>query len=301
MNHNKTNFYILAGMFFFLLVFSSTHAANIDHGRVLEGLSMESSLLKLPVNYAIYLPPDYENSTRRYPVVYLLHGYSDDESAWIQFGEVNLAADRAIGSEEIPPMIIVMPDAGVTWYINDVQRQKPWEDMFIQEFIPFIDAQYRTRAKKQFRGISGLSMGGWGSLVSSLRYPDVFSACAALSSGVFTDDEISSMDNNQYEKYFSNLFGHHLEGKERLNDYYKKYSPLELASSLPVQTLKKVRWYIDCGDDDFLHKGNAALHILYRDRGIPHEYRVRDGAHSWGYWRSGITGALKFIGQSFHR
>ncbi len=58
-------------------------------------------------------------SSRRYPVVYLLHGYTDDESGWIQFGEINLAADRAIAEREIPPMIIVMPDGGVTFYIND--------------------------------------------------------------------------------------------------------------------------------------------------------------------------------------
>jgi S-formylglutathione hydrolase FrmB len=69
----------------------------------------------------------------------------------------------------------------------------------------------------------------------------------------------------------------------------------------PIDQLKSVRWYIDCGDDDFLYKGNATMHIILRDRGIPHEYRVRDGGHNWLYWRTGITDALKFIGKSFHR
>ncbi len=76
-------------------------------GILLESLSMESGILQKKVLY---------------PVVYLLHGYSDDETAWIQFGEVHLAADRAIAGREIPPMIIVMPDAGVSWYINDHER-----------------------------------------------------------------------------------------------------------------------------------------------------------------------------------
>jgi enterochelin esterase-like enzyme len=65
--------------------------------------------------------------------------------------------------------------------------------------------------------------------------------------------------------------------------------------------LKKVRYYIDCGDDDFLIRGNCALHILLSDRKIPHEFRVRDGAHTWVYWRTGIVDGLSFIGRSFNR
>ena len=62
-----------------------------------------------------------------------------------------------------------------------------------------------------------------------------------------------------------------------------------------------MRYYIDCGDDDFLIKGNCALHLALMDRKIPHEFRVRDGGHTWSYWRTGIVDGLKFIGQSFHR
>jgi len=86
-----------------------------------------------------------------------------------------------------------------------------------------------------------------------------------------------------------------------LSENWRKYNPLDLAVRLPVDTLKQVRWYLDCGDDDFLYEGNAALHMIFRDRGIPHENRMRDGAHNWTYWRTGITDGLKFIGQSFHR
>lgn len=107
---------------------------------------MKSGILGRDVNYAVYLPPDYETSGRRYPVVYLLHGYTDDESGWIQFGKVNLAADRAIAAREIPPMIIVMPDGGATFYINDCQDKVRYEDMFIQELIPHIDKTYRNPA-----------------------------------------------------------------------------------------------------------------------------------------------------------
>lgn len=273
--------------------------APAGQGRVMEGLRFSSPLLNRDVNYAIYLPPDYDTSTRRYPVVYLLHGFTDDESAWIQFGEANLAADRAIEAREIPPMIIVMPDGGVTWYINDYGGRVRYEDMFVQEFIPFIDRSYRTRPKREFRGISGLSMGGYGSLMYAMRHPELFAACAAFSSGVMTDTEVVAL--KDYDRLFGTLFGTKLEGQGRLVPHWRTYSPLDLVKKVPLETLKTVRWYLDCGDDDFLYKGNSALHVLMRDLGVPHEYRVRNGDHSWAYWRSGITAGLKFIGENFNR
>jgi len=270
-------------------------------GQVREGLRFTSAILGKNVNYAVYLPPDYETSTRRYPVVYLLHGFTDNESGWVQFGEVNLAADRAISEREIPPMIIVMPDGGVTWYINDYQDKVRYEDMFVQEFIPHIDATFRTRPDREFRGISGLSMGGWGTLTFSMRHPELFAACAAFSAGVWTDDEFAAMNQQAYERVVGAVFGPKLAGRDRLTPHFRKYSPLELAKTQPEASLKKVRFYVDCGDDDFLSGGNCALHLILRERKIPHEFRVRDGGHAWSYWRTGIVDGLKFIGQSFHR
>jgi len=270
-------------------------------GRVLEGLHLTSAVLGRDVNYAVYLPPGYESSTRRYPVVYLLHGYTDDESGWIQFGEVNLAADRAIAAREIPPMIIVMPDGGVTWYIDDYQGKVRYEDMFVREFIPHIDTTYRTRPDREFRGVSGLSMGGFGSLMLAMRHPDLFAACAAFSAAVFTDEGFAAMDQRGYDRMFGALLGSGLAGKARLTPHFRSVNPLDLAKTVPVETLKKVRYYIDCGDDDFLFDGNALLHEVLRDRKVGNEFRSRDGGHSWVYWRTGIVDGLRFIGESFHR
>jgi enterochelin esterase-like enzyme len=270
-------------------------------GQVFEGLSMKSKILEREVRYAVYLPPDYATSTRRYPVVYLLHGFTDDESAWIQFGEVNLAADRAIASREIPPMVIVMPDAGKTWYINDAEGKVRYEDMFMQEFIPYVDAKYRTRAKKEFRGVAGLSMGGWGALVNALKHPDAFAACAAFSAGLRTDEEFSSLPDSEFVEKYGDLFGPRLYGQDRLSEHFRKYNPFDLVKTPPLQSLKSVRYYLDCGDDDLFTIGNAAFHILLCQRKVPHEYRMRDGSHNWTYWRTGITDGLKFIGQSFSR
>ena len=295
----RYSLFIIA-LFSFILL-SIADAQCISHGKVLESLKMESNIMGKPVKYTIYLPPDYETSQRRYPVVYLLHGFSDNDMGWIQFGEANRTADVGIASGEIPPMIIVMPDGGVTWYTNDYKGKEPWADMFIKEFIPYIDATYRTRPKKEFRGISGLSMGGYGALQTAMRNPDTFAACAAFSSGVFTKEEITNLDDDSYQRYFKNIFGKDLKGEDRYNKQWQAFDPLTLLNSVPFEKLKSIRWYLDCGDDDFLYRGNSALHVRMRNMKLPHEYRVRNGSHSWSYWRSGLKDALAFIGISFHR
>ena len=104
--------------------------AVAQSGKVVEHLTIKSQILGKNVAYTLYLPPDYESSRRSYPVVYLLHGYTDDDTGWIQFGEVNRYADKAIASGEIPPMIIVMPDGGVSWYINNYDGAVKYEDFF---------------------------------------------------------------------------------------------------------------------------------------------------------------------------
>ncbi len=277
-------------------------AADAAPAQVLEGLKLSSAVLGRDVAYAVYLPPGYESSTQRFPVVYLLHGYTDNESGWIQFGEVQLAADRAIADREIPPMIIVMPDGGVTFYINDAAGRVRYEDMFTQELIPFIDRTYRTRPDRSFRGVAGLSMGGWGTLVYALRHPDLFSAGAAFSAAAWSDEDILGMKQKNWDDLLGPLFGAEGKaGKDRLTAHFRSVSPLDLARTLPDDSLKKVRYYVDCGDDDFLIGGNCALHLLLTDRKIPHEFRVRDGGHTWTYWRTGIVEGLKFIGQGFRR
>lgn len=269
-------------------------------GQVLEGLSMDSGLGEREIHYSIYLPPGYEDSERAYPVLYLLHGYSDNETAWVQFGEVNATADRAIASREIPPMIIVMPDAGISFYVNAADKSDPMEDIMISEFIPFIDQTYRTRTKREFRAVSGLSMGGYGALIWSLRNPDMFSSCAAFSAAVYTDNTIEEMPAERFNSFIKRIYGTG-ENDERISDYWHEHSVINLVNTLPADKIKQVRFYIDNGDDDFLFEGNAMLHIAMRKRGIPHEFRIRDGAHNWTYWRDHIIHGLKFVGDGFHR
>lgn len=286
----------------FLLSACITIAANAQPmGKVLEQENLKSTILGKDVKYTVYLPADYDLSKRNYPVVYLLHGYTDDNTGWLQFGEINRYADKAINDGTIPPMIIVMPNGDSSWYINSYDGKEKYEDFFVKEFMPAIEKAYRIKAEKRFRGVAGLSMGGYGTLIYSLKYPDLFAACAPLSAAVFDDDAMTNMPESAWKNTFAQLYGKDLKGKDRLNTAWNDNSILKIVATKSAADLKKVRYWIDCGDDDFLTKGNCLLHIALTEKQVPHEYRVREGAHTWGYWRTGIVDALKFIGESFHQ
>lgn len=269
--------------------------------RLLEGMLLRSSILNQAVRYSIYLPPDYYTSNRRYPVVYLLHGYGDNETSWVQFGEADHITDEGIRAGQLPPVILVMPNGATSYFINDYRNQVRYEDMFVQELIPHIDSTFRTRTQREFRAISGLSMGGFGSLVLAMHHPDLFGSCAALSAAARTDEMIVAMPADRYNQTLGPVMSGPVSGPDRLTLTWKRNSPIILAQSAPENDLKKVRWYIDCGDDDALSEGNANLHIALMKRQIPHEYRVRDGAHNWTYWRGSLPSVLQFFATEFHR
>lgn len=235
-------------------------------------------------------------------MVYLLNGFTGNESDWIQFGDMQRIVDKGIATGEFPPMIIIMPDGDDRLYMNNYDNSYRYRDMFIEELMPYVEGKYLIRAEKEFRGISGLSMGGGGTLRLAMLNTELFSAAAAFSSSVRTDKEILARDQAGFDGYSGRVLGTGLKGQDRLSDYYRKnYSILDIAKTADVNKLNSVRIYFDCGDDDFLAIGNASLHIEMTKRGIQHQYRVRDGAHTWDFWRTSLPIGLKFIGESFTR
>jgi enterochelin esterase-like enzyme len=264
-------------------------------GKVFDNLSMPSKILKMDRKFAIYLPPDYETSNRSYPVLYLLHGAGDDQTGWVQFGEVKLITDKAIQEGKCTAMIIVMPDGntGQRGYFNSPKGDWNYEDFFFQEFMPTIEKTYRIRAEKRYRAIAGLSMGGGGTFMYALHHPELFSSACPLSAytGPLSVAELA----RPWEKQLEGL------SDEAKQTYFEQHSATELFKNMPVDQLKSVRWYIDCGEDDFLLEGNSLLHITIHKREIPHEFRMREGVHSWTYWRESLPEVLGFVSQSFHQ
>lgn len=292
---------ILMRIIYILLFILSFGIGHAQSGTIKESLKLKSNVLGMDVKYSIYFPPGYEATNRRYPVLYLLHGYTDDDTGWVQFGEANHIADKAINSGAATPMIIVMPDAGVTWYINSYDGKKRYEDFFVNELIPHVDATYRSRTSREFRAVAGLSMGGHGSFLMAAKHPDLFVACAPLSGAFWTAQEVMDTPDDAWNQYFGDLYGRDLKGADRMTPHLKSYSGIEIVKSGNVDELKKVKFYIDCGDDDFLIEGNMALHMEMKKKGIPHEFRVRDGVHDWTYWRTALPEVLSFVSSSFHR
>ncbi|TLP77292.1 esterase family protein [Maribacter sp. ACAM166] len=262
---------------------------------------MKSALLNTEVKYSIYLPDGYEYSERQYPVVYLLNGYTGDETDWIQSGGMQRIVDHEIKQGNIQEMVIIMPDGDDRLYMNRTDGTYPYEDMFMKELLPYIESQYRVRKGKRYTGISGLSMGGAGSLKLALKYNKHFGACAAFSSAVFTEESVTASNQESMNGYISKAMPDMVgsKGKKRLNKSYEEYDVLHLVKTKEAELLKTVKIYFDCGDDDFLTLGNAQLHKELLERQIPHEYRVRNGAHTWPYWRESLPVGLKFISDSF--
>ena len=130
--------------------------SQAQHGKVIDNLSLESKILDGERKFSVYLPPDYESSSRSYPVLYLLHGYTDDHTGWVQFGEVLHIADQTIKSGEATSMIIVMPDAdtGLPGYTNAISGKWNYEDFFFKELMPHVEERFRIKKEKRFRAIA---------------------------------------------------------------------------------------------------------------------------------------------------
>jgi enterochelin esterase-like enzyme len=263
---------------------------------VYETLTVKSEILKMERKYSIYLPDGYDKSDRSYPALYLLHGAGDYHTGWVQFGQVQHIADKTVAKGKACPMIIVMPDAntGRRGYFNDIQGDFNYEDFFFKELIPHIEKTYRVRSERRYRAVSGLSMGGGGTIFYALHQPDMFAAAAPLSAAT------SSWNIEQVKARLGNTANK--VSTEQLDAYFKRHNIDDIiknASKEELNKIKNIRWYISCGDDDFLYEGNSMMHILFRKNNIAHEYRVKDGGHSWSYWRMELPLVMEFVAKSF--
>ena len=279
---------------FLLLCLALLPAFSARAGKVVTD-SLQSVVLGAPVKYNVYLPDGFGQTEKEYPVVYLLHGLSDDYTAWVQKGNMQLVANELIGTGEACEMVIIMPNAGGedtrnTW--NGYFNMPGWryEDFFFQEFIPAVEAKYRIVGDKGHRAIMGLSMGGGGSTVYCQRHPDKFSSCYAMSAWLDNaSDEVWPLDSPKDCLYY-------------VANAVHEHSALDFIDKADEDTLERLRsvaWFIDCGDDDFLFDLSIAFYQKMRDRGVKSELRVRNGIHNWEYWHLALRLALPFATRNF--
>ena len=256
--------------------------------------SLSSRVLGVNVKYNVYLPDGYGKAERHYPVVYLLHGLSDNYTAWVKRGNMQTVVDELTRSGEIVPMVIIMPNAGGpdvhnTW--NGYFNMPGWnyEDFFFQELVPTLEKKYSCGGSKGQRAVMGLSMGGGGSVVYSQRHPDMFSSCYAMSAWLDNkEDELKRSVDTIDKLYY-------------VREAVKQYSALDFVDNADKATLEKLRtvaWFIDCGDDDFLLHLNYGLQM--KKAGVHSELRVRNGVHNWEYWHLALRLSLPFASRNFN-
>lgn len=263
--------------------------------RLLKDQSIKSRILKRDIAYAVLLPKDYDSLHSNYPVVYLLHGWGDNETAWYNYGLITYYVD-AIASETVP-MIYVMPEGFNTYYVNKYNGNYPYMDMLVKEMVPAVDSLFRTIKDPQHRAVMGFSMGGYGALILPAKNPDVFNTGVVLSMSYRTDQQYMSEPQSGWDSQWGSIFGGiGASGTARLTDYYKANNPFYFFKIPGDISLQGQHYFFDCGDDEEnLSEPNNLLHTQLRDLNIDHEYRVRNGGHSWDYWHKSMPEALRFI------
>jgi enterochelin esterase-like enzyme len=240
-------------------------------------IAFDSSSLKRSMNVNIYLPKGY-SSALRYPVLYMLHGYTDNEDKWMPILGMKDRADALIDSGRIVPLIVVMPKIDNSFGLNtDAIKRLPsdfssgkYEDYLIKELIPYIDAHYRTDRTRKGRSIGGLSMGGWAALHLAFAHTQLFGKVGAHSPALIEDGWL-------YPNF---------DARQRLD-------PIFLASD---KDLGDLQVYLDCGDQDSFrfYEGCDRLYKALQAKGVASEYRLSPGGHNDAYWKEHLDDYLLF-------
>ena len=240
--------------------------------------------------YNVYLPDGYETGRLRYPVLYLLHGNAQDQNEWLR-AQAHRAADELITAGEIPSCIIVMPSAGVTWYVD---RQERMETAIVQDLIPQVEGRHRIIRDRAARAIGGLSMGGYGSLRFVLKYPELFAAAALMSPAAYVPEPPPTSSARRVPPFQTN--------GQFDPEVWKSLNYPALLDAFMARNIVVPIW-VDSGDDDEfqIEYHAAAVHRIWREKGWPAEFRVVDGSHNFDVWRNTVREALRFVFETVRR
>jgi S-formylglutathione hydrolase FrmB len=270
----------------------------------LSELTLRTPALKEDTHVRVLLPQGYDpKSSRRYPMLFLLHGCCDDYRSWSDKGNV----EGIVGSL---PLIVVMPDGGSggfysDWFNNGAGGPPEWETFHIRQLIPWIDSHYRTVGKRRGRAIAGLSMGGYGAMSYAARHPDMFVSAASFSGAVDSNNTGgagavtagSSFDRSPPDS----IYGPRATQEVR----WRGHNPWDLAANLrglnlTVRTGNGYPGGPYGGGPDPIEMGVHDMSVSFHQRlaslGLAHAWEdYGPGAHSWPYWQRDLRNTLPDI------
>jgi len=265
-----------------LLIFLCFWALMPSQASVVDTIQIFSQAIQKNIKSVIITPDNYSDA-KELPVVYLLHGYSDNHLGWIK---------KAKGFEQAADLynfIIVCPDGGFSsWYWDSpIDPTSKYETFVSEELIKAIDSRYKTIKDRKGRAITGLSMGGHGALFLAFRHQDIFGAVGSMSGGV----DIRPFPNNWD---IAKRLGTYAENPEN----WEKNTVINMLNLLTPNSLAII---IDCGTEDFFYKVNENLHRQLIYRNIPHDYITRPGGHTWPYWTNAVKFQMLFMSNYFSK
>lgn len=244
-------------------------------------ITVQASKMNKTIRNVVVLPNDY-SKRKHYPLVVLLHGYSDNYAKWVNIvPEIKQLAT-------LHQCILVCPDGAKSWYMDSpIDPNSQYESYIVTDLINYMDSHYSTLATPKSRAITGLSMGGHGALYLAIRHKDVFANAGSMSGGV---------DLRSFSKQFdvAKLIGSY----ESKPEEWDNRSVVNMVTTLKNKELNLI---IDCGMDDFFYQINAALHRRLLSLKIDHDYIERPGIHNWIYWKNAIHYQLLYFRRCFDK
>jgi S-formylglutathione hydrolase FrmB len=279
--------------FLLFLTISASAQSRIDCN------ALKSRILGETVHYCVLLPPSYDSvPAKHYPVLYFLHGLGENEQTLFKTGGWNLIEDLR-QQHKIGDFLIITPEARASFYVNSADGKVRYSDFFLQEFIPYIEANYRIRRERKARAITGISMGGYGALRFAFAKPDMFSAVSAQSAALITDSpkelDAALRAGTPRARLLGSVFGNPIDVA-----HWKQNDPFWLARKNKAE-IGKLAIYFNCGNDDEydFEVGAAALDKQLTEEHIKHEYHLYPGNHSASYFGAHLGEVMEFHSQIF--
>jgi len=268
-------------VFLALPIAFATAPAALAQGRA-ECAAFPSTILNRPVRYCAYLPASFDSDkSRRYPVLYYMHGLGDNEQSLLNTGGWDLIEDlRRTG--KIGEFVILAPGAGHTFFLDSADGKIRYEDFLLREFMPQMEKKYRAQSTPATRGITGISMGGFGALRLAFKYPQQFAAVSAQMPALIAEipTNFSMGGPGSPASFMGDIFGNPFN-----RAYFERNNVFYFARNTPTPQLKRLRIYFDVGnnDDYGFEQGGEKLHQLLDSRGVPNEFHVYPGGHTPQY------------------